>query len=273
MPLIRLQKFLSQAGLCSRRAGETLIRAGRVAVDGKTVTAMGTQVDPSKDRVTVDGNPVDISTEPVYIALNKPKGVVSSCRQKGHRLVIDLVELETRLFPVGRLDKDSTGLLILTNDGDLHHRLLHPSFDHEKEYEVTTAFPIANEALSRMATGMPLMGGKTRPARVKRVSPSCFRIALKEGKNRQIRRMVQKLGNRVVQLKRIRFAGIELGRLSEGKWRPLKPREIKHLIESVRPPGSTTSPKSVLESKRSSGKSSKERNPSPRTEPAPDRRL
>ncbi len=234
MPLMRLQKFLSKAGVCSRRTGEALIRNGRVAVNGKTVTVMGIPVDPSKDRVKVDGKPVDIVGSRVYIALNKPKGVVSSCRQRGERLVLDLVELETRLFPVGRLDKDSTGLLILTNDGSLHHRLLHPSFDHEKEYEVTTSLDVDNDALSRMESGMPLMGEITRPARVKRISPSCFRIVLKEGKNRQIRRMVEKLGTRVRNLKRIRFAGIGLGGLPEGKWRFLTPREIRRLKEPIR---------------------------------------
>ena len=234
MPLMRLQKLLAKAGVCSRRTGEALIRAGRVAVNGKTVTVMGIPVDPSKDRVKVDGKPVDIVVSRVYIALNKPKGVVSSCSQRGERIVLDLVELETRLFPVGRLDKDSTGLLILTNDGSLHHRLLHPSFDHEKEYEVTTALDVDNEALSRMESGMPLMGEITRPARVKRISSSCFRIVIKEGKNRQIRRMVEKLGNRVKNLKRIRFAGIGLGRLPEGKWRHLTPREIRRLKEPIR---------------------------------------
>ncbi len=233
MSLIRLQKFLSKAGLCSRRSGEAMIRSGRVSVNGKPVTVMGTRVDPSKDRVTVDGKAVTLGDPPVYIALNKPRGVVSSCRHPGQRVVVDLVKHPSRLFPVGRLDKDSTGLLILTNDGGLHHRLLHPSFDHEKEYEVTCARPIGDEALSKMAAGMRLGEIRTRPARIKRLSSTAFRIVLTEGKNRQIRRMVEKAGNRVVALKRITFAGIGLGKLPEGKWRFLTPREIRRLTEKV----------------------------------------
>jgi len=233
MPRIRLQKFLSNAGVCSRRKGEALIEAGRVAVNGDIVMTPGTRVDPEKDRVTVDGKPVETGKPPLYIALNKPKGVISSCRQSGRRVVLDLVPVSARLFPVGRLDKDSTGLLILTNDGELHHRLLHPSFDHEKEYEVVTRTPVEDDALFQMAAGIPLKEGRTRPARIRRISENAFRIVLKEGKKRQIRRMVEALGNRVKALKRIRFAGIDLGKLPEGKWRYLTAQEIRRLIAAA----------------------------------------
>jgi 23S rRNA pseudouridine2605 synthase/23S rRNA pseudouridine2604 synthase len=147
--------------------------------------------------------------------------------------VVDLVDVSERIYPVGRLDKASTGLLLLTNDGRIHHRLSHPSFDHEKEYDVTVARPISDGALKKMRGGMPLMGTRTRPARVTRLSARRFRIMLKEGKNRQIRRMVRKVGNQVTQLKRKRFAGITLGNLAAGKWRYLTPDEKKRLLNSL----------------------------------------
>ena len=234
MTRMRLQKFLSHAGVCSRRQGETYILAGRVRVNGKVVTELGTGVDPETDRVEVDGKPVEIQQEPVYIAMNKSKGIVTSCRQPGDRTVMDLLDIPQRVYPVGRLDKDSTGLLILTNDGRLHHRLSHPSFDHEKTYEVTVARPISDGALKKMAAGLPLMGTKTRPATVKRISSRRFQIVLKEGKNRQIRRMVRKIGNRVTGLKRIRIANIRLGDLPPGAWRYLSEREKKELLRRIK---------------------------------------
>ncbi|MEA3280707.1 MAG: pseudouridine synthase [Thermodesulfobacteriota bacterium] len=225
MALIRLQKLLSMAGCCSRRHGEKYITDGLVKVNGKVVTELGAKVDPEKDRVEIKGKPVIIKRELVYIALNKPTGYVSSCSQPRDKIVLDLINISKRVYPVGRLDKDSTGLLLLTNDGGLHHRLSHPSFDHEKEYEVTVANPMTDRALLNMEQGMPIMGTKTRPAETKRISPKRFRIVLKEGKNRQIRRMVGKTGNRVTRLNRIRIANIKLGRLVIGKWRHLTKKE------------------------------------------------
>ena len=140
-----------------------------------------------------------------------------------------------RVYPIGRLDKDSTGLVLLTNDGSLHHRLLHPSFDHEKEYDVTVAQPIPEGALRRLARGMPMMGTRTRPARVRRLSASRFRIVLQEGKNRQIRRMVRKVGHKVLRLHRIRVANIWLGNLKPGTWRHLTPEEVKRLTAPPSP--------------------------------------
>lgn len=231
MALVRLQKFLSAAGVCSRRKGEVYIRAGRVRVNGQVVTELGTRVDPGADIVEFDGLRVTDDQPPIYIAMNKPKGYVTSCSQPGDRIVLDLIDLEARVYPVGRLDRDSTGLLLLTNDGRLHHRLLHPSFDHEKEYEVTVSRPIADKALNRMARGLPVLGTKTRPAEIDRISAHRFRMVLKEGKNRQIRRMVKKVGHRVIRLKRIRIGAIRLGRLAEGSWRYLSPKEKQGLIE------------------------------------------
>lgn len=231
MPLMRLQKYLSAAGFCSRRKGEEFILAGRVSVNDRVVTRLGSKVDPEKDRVSVDGNLLKIVSEPIYIVINKPPGYVTSCEQENDRIVLDLVDIPERVYPVGRLDKDSSGLLILTNDGRLHHKLSHPSFDHEKEYEVSVAAPIPTGALNSMARGLPMMGSKTRPAEIKRISTRRFRIVLKEGKNKQIRRMVRKVGNRVIDLKRTRIANIHLGRLAPGSWRHLKPAEKKELLK------------------------------------------
>jgi pseudouridine synthase len=234
VPLIRLQKFLSAAGVCSRRRGEDLIRAGRVTVNGQVVAELGAKVDPDKDRVSVDGQPVKPAPRMVYIALNKPRGYVTSCRHAGKKIVLELVNVAERIYPVGRLDKDSTGLLLLTNDGRLHLKLSHPSFDHEKEYDVTVERPISDGALRRMAEGVPILDTRTRPAVVTRLGERAFRIVLKEGRNRQIRRMVRRLGNEVVELKRTRVASVRLGRLAEGAWRHLSAEEVAVLLPPER---------------------------------------
>jgi 23S rRNA pseudouridine2605 synthase/23S rRNA pseudouridine2604 synthase len=223
---MRLQKFLSTAGVCSRRKGETYIQAGRVTVDGVVVRELGVKVDPERDRIALDGLTVALPVDHVYLALNKPRGVVTSCRHPGEKTVVDLIDIQRRVYPIGRLDKDSTGLLLLTDDGALHHHLSHPSFDHEKQYIVTVVHPIPDGALQKLADGMPMMGSRTRPAEVVRLSARRFTVTLKEGRNRQIRRMVRKVGNRVAGLQRVRVADIELGDLRPGKWRYLTEKEI-----------------------------------------------
>ena len=233
MSELRLQKYLSQAGVCSRRRGEAYITAGRVRVNGKVVTTLGTKIDPLKDRVEVDGRPTENTAARTYIALNKPKGYVTSCRHPGQSVVLELIDLPQRLFPIGRLDKDSIGLLLLTDDGRLHHQLSHPGFDHEKEYEVSLEHPIDDPSLQRMAKGIHLKGRKTRPAKVKRLSWRRFRIVLQEGRNRQIRRMARHLGHRVTRLKRIRVANIHLGNLPPGGWRHLRVNEKKKLFRGL----------------------------------------
>ena len=233
MAEMRLQKFLSRAGICSRRKGEEYIKAGWVKVNGKIITELGVKVDPERDAVEVDSDAIRCDSAPTYIALNKPRGYVSSCHQQNEKIVLDLLDISERVYPIGRLDKDSTGLLLLTNDGRLHHRLSHPSFNHEKEYEVTVAKPLPEGALRKLAKGLPMMGTRTRPARVKRLSSIRFRIVLQEGKNRQIRRMVRKVGNRVVDLKRIRIANIELASLPLGRWRHLAEKEKDELLKSL----------------------------------------
>ena len=233
MALVRLQKFLSEAGACSRRKGEAHILAGNVTVNGAVVVALGTKVDSETDVVHLNGVPVGKPDRHTYVMLNKPEGIVASCKHRGEPVVTDLIDLPQRLFPVGRLDKDSTGLLLLTNDGRIHHRLSHPSFDHEKEYDVTVRWPLADQALAAMEKGMPLSGVMTRPARVHRLSGNRFRIVLMEGKNRQIRRMVKKVGNRVVRLHRIRVADLKLGNLGKGSWRHLRPAETRQLLNQL----------------------------------------
>ena len=233
MAEMRLQKFLSKAGICSRRKGEEYIKAGWVKVNGKIVTELGVKVDPERDTVEVDSDAIRSDSAPTYIALNKPKGYVSSCHQQNEKIVLDLLDISERVYPVGRLDKESTGLLLLTNDGHLHHRLSHPSFNHEKEYEVTVAKPLPEGALRKLAKGLPMMGTRTRPARVKRISARRFGIVLQEGKNRQIRRMVRKVGNQVTHLKRIRIANIKLGNLPSGRWRYLTKIEKENLLTAL----------------------------------------
>jgi len=233
MEPMRLQKYLSAAGVCSRRKAEVLIAAGRVSINGETVARMGTRVDPRTDRVRVDGRAVRLQRKQIYIALHKPVGVVTSCSHPGERTVLDLVDVGQRVYPVGRLDKDSTGLLLLTNDGRLHHGLLHPSFDHEKEYEVRVDRVIADGALRHLAKGVVLKGRRTQPARVRRLSGRVFRIILTEGRNRQVRRMVRKVGCRVTSLKRVRVACIQIGDLPAGSWRYLTAEEQNRLLKGI----------------------------------------
>ena len=227
---MRLQKYLAHAGLCSRRKAEEYILAGRIKINGIITSELGTKVDPS-DSVFFDDKPVLLSREnpKIYLALNKPEGYVTSCSQKKAKIVMDLIDIDERIYPVGRLDKDSKGLLLLTNDGELHNKLSHPSFDHEKEYIVTTVDPVSDGALKSMAGGVMIDGVKTRKAMVKRISDKQFCIVLKEGRNRQIRKMVQKTGNEVDTLLRIRIANIHLGKLKEGAWRHLTQAEIRKL--------------------------------------------
>ncbi|MEE8399351.1 MAG: pseudouridine synthase [Desulfobacterales bacterium] len=232
---MRLQKYLSGAGFCSRRRGEKYILEGHVRVNDRVITELGTKIDPEEDRIEVDDTPIVMDENPVYIALNKPKGYITTCRRNhpDEKIVMDLIDIAERVYPIGRLDKDSTGLLLLTNDGRLHHGLSHPSFDHEKEYEVHVAEAIPEGALRSMAKGLPMMGTKTRPAGIQRLNPKVFRMVLKEGKNRQIRRMVRKVGSQVADLRRIRIANLKIGSLAEGKWRHLTADEKRPLLKDL----------------------------------------
>jgi 23S rRNA pseudouridine2605 synthase len=229
---MRLQKFLAHAGICSRRKAETFILEGRIRVNQEMISTLGTQVDPEKDQVFFDNKrviPPDVSEGFTYIAVNKPRGVITSCSQKNARIILDLVPIKKRVYPIGRLDKDSVGLVLLTDDGQLHNRLSHPSHNHEKEYLVKTRSPIPDKQLTTMANGIVIEGVKTRKARVRRIAENEFSIILKQGRNRQIRKMVEQLHNKVDTLKRIRMASINLGGLKESGWRYLTPQEIKGL--------------------------------------------
>lgn len=235
MTEVRLQKFLADAGICSRRHAEAMIAAGRVKVNGAVVTEMGVKVDSAVDKVEADNVAVELAAKPeyVYIGVNKPKGYVSSCAQNNAKLVIDLVDIDKRVYPVGRLDKDSTGLLLLTNDGRLHMEMSHPSFDHEKEYEVWLREPVMPGAVRKLREGLILDGVKTRPAKVTVLMSTHVRMVLQEGRNRQIRRMFQKVGNEVVALKRVRFGNIRLDNLKEGHWRYLTEKEVSKLLSEL----------------------------------------
>ncbi len=230
---MRLQKYLAHAGLCSRRKAEEYILAGRVKINHQVVKKLGTKIVPGKDHVSFDNKPVGVNlkTAKVYIALNKPAGYVTSCSQQNDKIILDLIDIQERIYPIGRLDKDSDGLVLLTNDGDLHHRLSHPSYNHEKEYIVTTGTSMSDHALKRMAQGMMINNVKTRKAKVNRLSKNKFSIVLKQGLNRQIRKMVGKTGNTVSSLTRIRMADVHLGRLKQGHWRYLSQKEIRNLTQ------------------------------------------
>lgn len=230
---IRLQKYMSERGICSRRQAEKHITAGKIKVNGAVVTTLGTKVDPEKDIVTYDKDIVRNTSKLIYVMLHKPAGIVTTCKQPGEKTVLSLVRTAERIYPIGRLDKDSTGLLLLTNDGELAYRLMHPKFQHEKEYIVETAAPITEGALKKLRNGVRITGAITQPARVRKLGANRFKIILREGRNRQIRRMCRKVGNEVKRLKRIRIENIVLGTLAPGKWRNLTPGEYTQLLERV----------------------------------------
>ena len=227
----RLQKLLSAAGVCSRRAAEDYITAGRVTVNGETAE-LGRRADPDRDDIRVDGKPLASKAEHVYLLLNKPRGYVTTLSdEKGRRTVADLVSgCGSRVWPVGRLDMDSEGLLILTDDGELTHRLLHPSHEIEKEYLVWVTGDV-KRALPILSAPMELDGDMLSPAKVRRgrVSGgvSQLSIVIHQGKNRQVRRMCAQAGLTVLRLKRIREGGLTLDRsLQPGKWRALTGQEL-----------------------------------------------
>lgn len=231
---IRLQKVLAQAGIASRRACEALILAGRVAVNGKIVQVLGTQIDPAHDTLTVDAKPIQLPTNFTYLLLNKPVGVVSTAKDpQGRPTVVDLVAATARLFPVGRLDANSEGLLLLTDDGDLTYRLTHPKFQVEKEYHALLDRELAPEAQRLWRTGVRLAGQRTAPAQVSTLAQDAegvwVKIVLREGRKRQIRDMARVLGYTVLRLIRVREGPLLLGNLSLGQWRTLRREEVQAL--------------------------------------------
>ena len=227
----RLQKIIAAAGICSRRAAEELLRQGRVRVNGQSA-ALGDQADPESDIVTVDGQPLRRDTRRVYLMLNKPRGYVTTLSdERGRRTAAELVSgCGARVYPVGRLDMDSEGLLLMTNDGAWMQRLLHPSHQIEKEYRVTVTGPVEGAA-QRLAAIRDLEGERIRPARVRELwrdgSKAALSVTIHEGKNRQIRRMCAAVGLHVKRLRRVREHTLSLGALPEGGWRELTADEVR----------------------------------------------
>jgi 23S rRNA pseudouridine2605 synthase len=225
---VRLAKYLAHAGVASRRKAEEIIAKGVVTVGGEVVTDPARNVDESDD-VRINGAPVGAEALEVW-AVNKPAGVVSTAREPGERrAVVELVDSTARLYPVGRLDADSTGLLLLTNDGELANRLTHPRYEVAKTYRARLAKAPRERELARLREGVELEDGPTAPAEVRKVTDREIEIVLREGRNRQVRRMVDAVGNRVVALERIGFGPLRLGDLAEGKARRLSPGEVEQL--------------------------------------------
>lgn len=233
----RLQKVIAQAGIASRRKAEELIVDGRVTVNGQVIRELGTKVTPNKDKVEVDGVPID-REEPVYYMLYKPTGVISSVSDdKGRKVVTDFFDHEHRLFPVGRLDYDTSGLLLLTNDGEFANQLMHPKYKIAKLYVAKVQGVPSRDKLRQLEKGIVLEDGKTAPAKVKFVSgntkngTSIIEISIHEGRNRQVRRMFEAIGHPVLKLKREMYGFLTLKGLKPGDARTLRPHEVKQLRE------------------------------------------
>jgi 23S rRNA pseudouridine2605 synthase len=229
----RLQKVLARAGIGSRRAVEALIADGRVKVNGD-VAALGRRVDPEADLIEVDGAAVGTAPGLVYRLLNKPAGVVSTASDpEGRPTVVELVPDEPRVVPVGRLDTDTEGLLLLTNDGTLHHRLTHPSFGIDKEYLAEVQGEPTPQVLKRLRNGVDLEDGPTAPAQASLLAPNLLRLVIHEGRNRQVRRMCDAVGHPVKRLVRVRIGPLADGKLAQGEWRDLTPDEVRALERAV----------------------------------------
>lgn len=233
----RLQKVLAAAGIASRRASEELIVAGRVSVNGE-VAELGMKVDPATDVVLVDGERINVDPSLIYVLLNKPRNVVTTADDpEGRATVLDLVNLPQRLFPVGRLDRDTEGLLLLTNDGALTHALTHPSYEVERTYLALVPGPVRKKVLAELRAGVELEDGLARPKRARVLeeekSKALLEIVMTEGRKREVRRMLSELGLTVERLARVAYGGIELGDLRQGKWRFLTQQEIATLHAAV----------------------------------------
>lgn len=225
---MRLNKFISETGACSRREADAWIAAGRVSVNGKPA-ALGTQV-AAGDVVELDGKALAAKRRDVYLMLNKPRGITCTTERDVEGNIVDFIAHPERIFPIGRLDKDSGGLILLTNNGDIVNEILRVEHGHEKEYLVTVERPVTATFLAMMAAGVKIAGEKTKPCVVTRTAPDTFRIVLTQGLNRQIRRMCSALGFRVKRLQRVRIMHIRLGALAPGHWRDLTDAEVRPLL-------------------------------------------
>ncbi len=229
---MRLNKFISESGKASRRGADKLIEEGRVFVNGRRAK-IGSQVNPG-DEVKVDGNTLFIAPRSnVYIALNKPVGITSTTEKKVKGNIVDLVNYPERIFHIGRLDKDSEGLILLTNDGDIVNEILRSEGEHEKEYIVSVDKPITQEFVDNMSKGVKILGTTTFPCEVEQLSKYDFKIILTQGLNRQIRRMCEELGYNVYRLQRLRIMNVELGNLPVGQWRYLSKKEKARLFKDL----------------------------------------
>ena len=228
---MRINKYISESGKASRRGADKLITDGRVTINGKRAT-IGSQVEPGDD-VIVDGNPIRVARNNVYIALNKPVGITSTTEKRVKGNIVDLVNHPLRIFNIGRLDKDSEGLILLTNDGDIVNEILRSEDRHEKEYIVSVDKPITPEFLKQMSEGVKILGTKTLPCKTVQLSKFDFKIILTQGLNRQIRRMCGELGYEVYRLQRIRIMNINLGKLPPGQWRDLSKKERTQLFREL----------------------------------------
>ena len=232
----RLNKYLADRGVCSRREADRLIETGKVYVNGQ-VAELGTQIDAA-DQVVVGGKKLaSQKPEPIIIAFHKPIGLITSADPKLRDNVISFLGFKERIFPVGRLDVASSGLLLLTNDGQLSEAITHPRYDHEKEYEVTVDRPIKAQDLHKLESGLVILGSRVKHAVLKRIDDRTFTLILTEGRNRQIRRMCEAIGYDAVKLKRVRVMNIKLGNLAVGKWRKLTPKEVAMLTALLKEPG------------------------------------
>ncbi|MCA0149406.1 MULTISPECIES: 23S rRNA pseudouridine(2604) synthase RluF [Rossellomorea] len=228
---MRINKYISEAGKASRRGADKLITEGRVTINGR-VAKIGDQVNPGDD-VLVSGAPVRVARNNVYIALNKPVGITSTTEKGVKGNIVDLVNHPLRIFNIGRLDKDSDGLILLTNDGDIVNEILRAENQHEKEYIVTVDRPISEDFLKQMSEGVKILGTKTLPCKVEQISKYVFQITLTQGLNRQIRRMCEALGYEVYRLQRTRIMNIQLGNLPVGQWRDLSKKEKTRLFQDL----------------------------------------
>ncbi len=228
---ISLNKFISSTGVCSRREADRWIEEGRIQINGH-FASKGNRVEEG-DKVTIDGKLIKSNPQSVYLAFNKPPGITCTTDTADKDNIIDFIRYPKRIFPIGRLDKASTGLILLTNDGDIVNQILRVENNHQKEYVVTVNKPITDGFLSRMSGGIPMLGTKTKKCRVHRMSDNVFKIILTQGLNRQIRRMCEFLDYKVVTLKRVRIMNVNLDGITQGKWRYLTAEEVKELKENL----------------------------------------
>ncbi|GFD74504.1 MULTISPECIES: 23S rRNA pseudouridine(2604) synthase RluF [Tenacibaculum] len=256
---INLNKYISSTGICSRREAERFITEGRVTINGKP-TQLGNRVHEG-DVVKIDGKPLKAKPKTIHIALNKPKGIVCTTDSKERKNIVKFVGHPQRLFPIGRLDKPSEGLIFLTNDGDIVNKILRAGNNHEKEYIVTVNKPFDERFIKRMSNGIPILGTVTKKCKVERINDTTFKIILVQGLNRQIRRMCEYLGYDVKKLKRTRIMNVTLGSLKVGEWRELSSKEMDEINKLV-----AGSSKTYEEAEKKNQKASPQNNKQPKKE-------